>query len=179
MKRFAPAVIASVLACLVAGYFLSSNLFAQRTVGRSGTVALTRRASFTIANNASSGSELPRVNGVGGFPVRLMITDSGQWTKQRKLQVFVALYEQISTSNKVGKLLNLRTDPDVLVTEADEQSEVPFSMDIRTPPGDYVAYVFLCDPETPYTTKKHPTFPDIEEFPGTPKMGKCVLVHVD
>ncbi|AGA28222.1 hypothetical protein Sinac_3999 [Singulisphaera acidiphila DSM 18658] len=185
MRRFNFIAIGLVLPSLVAGLFLNGNLLAQRVDSQlAGNAPLVRRAAFTIANNVAGEAEMPHVNGVGGFPVRLNITDSGQWIHQRHLQIFVAIYERPNkVSSKIGKLVNLRTHPDVLVTDPDKESSVPFAMNMRIPPGDYFAFVFLCDPKTPFASPplkyKEGTFPNAEEFPGSVKMGKRVSVHVD
>src|SRR4051794_17691524 len=172
MRRSSQLAISSVaLFGLAAAFFLSSTLFAQRPAAKNVPKAIySRNADFFIANNnALTDTHVPQVNGNGGFPVRLNIVESGYWDKPRKLQVFVAVYTRGGAGMRAGKFVTSVTHPDVMSTEIGKEKSLPFAMDIPLLPGDYIAYVFICDPSKDYVgdVKGATTFPEANLFPGT------------
>ncbi|WP_165071966.1 hypothetical protein [Paludisphaera rhizosphaerae] len=178
MRRFSKSLMVTVAVGLVMGLAIHSTILAEK---QPAAKALHRKVTFDVTNSNSEEGRTPAVSGKGKFPIRLEVKDIGKSDRARRLQVFV----QISTpgggklASKVGETFFVDANPKIMTTGPDEDQTAPFEWDIPMLPGDYVARVFLCDPDTPYEGREHDeTFPDPALFPGALKAGKAVLVHV-
>ncbi|WP_165071971.1 hypothetical protein [Paludisphaera rhizosphaerae] len=123
------------------------------------------------------------VTGKGGFPVRLEINDEGRSPAARRLQVLVTVFKKADPTPlraKTGERILIKADPRILTTPPDQDRKHSFDLDLPLPPGDYVAHVFICDPDRPYRGgRTHKTFPAPEEFPGELLHATSVVLHVD
>lgn len=141
-----------------------------------------RRADFSFRNSDAIKNGQPHVVGQGGFPVRLDITDTGFTSKIRRLQVMIALYAKPDPNTvKPGPLVQVLSDPRILTTTPDK-NEHEFNLDIPLLPGDFMAYVILCDPDVPFHAGRlaeNATLPAPDQFPGLVRRLKSVSIHVD
>ncbi|MFO0960821.1 MAG: hypothetical protein U0800_25855 [Isosphaeraceae bacterium] len=163
------------LSCYIGGSLLAGYRKQDKPV-------MKRTASFTINGGGVDRTGIPLFAGVGEAPINLLVSDIGRATSDRRLQVFVAVYERPELDKyRLGKLLKTVTNPTVMATPRDRSNELPFDVAIKLPPGDYLAYVALCDIDIPMTEKqrKLKSFPAVEEFPGRPMAAMTVALHVD
>ena len=114
-----------------------------------------------------------QLEGQGGGPIHLLVHNRGNWPKDRKLQVFVAVYEpKRPGSIAPARLLTTWLSPDVLDASAGEDNAGKVDHELPLPPGHYVYQIFLCDPSEPVGTPeqaqwwKEEYMPPLEKFPG-------------
>lgn len=177
LKRFV-ASSAFLAGCLVAGGMFTSAVAAQES-----RKIYTRSVDVELTNSSATEQERPRVSGKGGFPVRLRVSDSGQVPYERHVQVVVSICraEQGIAITKAGERLLTQTHPRIFTTPAGADGEFKVEADIPLPPGDYVAQVFVCDPDRPYeeNVKSRNPFPAAKDLPGSVIRGKSLLLHVE
>lgn len=183
MRRLSFALLATVGVCPIVGLSMDTAAQAQEDAGGvlKGRLVLKRKVDFLVKNSTAEKGSVPRVSGKGVFPVRLAVRDQGQSLKPRRLQVVICVFAQVKPQRlHVGERFFIRTDPRVLTTAPDNKDQdVPFELDVPMPPGDYVAHVFLCDPDRPYILPALPSFPTADEVPGAIMKGSAFFVHVD
>lgn len=147
-----------------------------------------RKTDFEILNNSPLDPDpRRRIVGVGGLPVHLKLSDVGNWNRERRLQVVVAVYTRAdANSYKIAQRVGVFVHPDVLTTKAGQESVVPFETDIPLQSGEYLACIMLCDPDQTRSIapeSEEQMFASLKldkgELPGQVTRASVVSVHVE
>ncbi len=137
------------------------------------------KVSFVVSNSTSS-SSVPHVQGTGKIPLRLQVSDDRSNKPQRRLQVFIAVLERTDLGRiKTGALVKTFVDPTIMRSTTPTNMQA-FDLFVEVPKGDYIVYVYLCDPDRPATALKAvPRQIDLKLLPGQPVRGSAITARVD
>jgi hypothetical protein len=140
-----------------------------------------RQATFAVKNDTGESRVTPSVRANGSLPIRFDVTDDG-FGRERKLQLFVAVHKRPHPNHMIpGDLVKTYLGPEAMVSPASGSRTLAATADVPLPKGEYLFYVFLCDPD--YPVDKSATaveaFKKYEEMPGRIMKAKLCVLHVD
>ena len=133
-----------------------------------------------VLNNDLKQPGKPHVRGVGKIPLDFSITESGSLVG-RKLKVYVVVHERLNpNSDKPGKFVKDYCDPRTITAERAGEVKSSFKASIPVNPGDYIFYVYLCDPDKRYLDRGVP-IPQVDKdkIPGRERRMQACVASVE
>ncbi len=135
---------------------------------------------FVANNDTTERQGVPHVRGVGKIPLDFEISDTGSKIG-RKLKVYVDVYELVDAKQiKHGNFVKDYIDPKTITSQQAGEVTTSFKADIPVKKGDYVFYVYLCDPDRKFRDRGQVN-PKInkDKIPGAPRKMQACVAHVD
>ena len=140
------------------------------------------RVSFKENNDTGLYKAASHVRSTGNISVNMTVTDS-RIKNDRNIQIFIAIYERdmdFPSRFKRGNFIKSVVGKEIMKSEKAKPMIGQFKAEIKMQPGEYVYYVFLCDPDVPVVPKDLPINPpDPPKIPGLPLRIKVCTATVD
>ncbi len=140
------------------------------------------KVAFEVVNNTGEHPAISHVRAKGAIPVLLNIRD-GRSEPGRRLKVFISVHERDMSEPhrfKPKRFVTNVTDNTQMTSQGQNLNIQPYEKNIKLPPGNYLFYVFLCDPSKRPTASDVPAnIVDTAKLPGDVIRGTVCVAIVD